>query len=238
MLGRRILLCVFPVFLSLNGCTTISTVPFRSAPDSSGIGLSVKIINSMIVPVTYNADVVYFSKRCEYAESCDPIIYISSYAKDGRMYWLDVPPGEYVAVAASFRQFADPNNYITYFPDQVIKKTTVRVEAAKFNYLGDYILDMSLGVCPDKADSSQLHYAEVFAPGVAKCGFLKIIGERLASTPVMFIGNQAYAVGGGDYHYRGEIRQAGWDEGLRNDFIARAKQDLKGKGWDPLLEQY
>jgi len=199
--------------------------------------LSVKVINSMVVPITYKADAVYFARRCTPPEPCDSNIYISNYAKDGRLYWLDAPPGEYVAVATSFRQFADPNNYIVYFPEDVIQKTRVRVDKGSFNYLGDYTLDMFLGVCPDKADKSQLLYAELFAPNTPKCGFMNIIGSKLASTPVVFIGNQAYAAGGGDYHYRGTLRQFGRDSTLLHDFISSAGKDLEGKGWQSRLEQ-
>lgn len=222
--------------LALSACAT-TPAPIQANQDSSGIGLSVKVVNSMIVPITYKADAVYFAKRCAPPESCDSTIYISNYAKDGRIYWLDVPPGEYVAVATSFRQFADPNNYITYFPEEIIQKTVVRVEKGKFIYLGDYSFDMFLGICPDKADQSQVRYAELFAPNTAKCGFMNIVGSKLASTPVVFIGNQAYAAGGGDYHYRGTIRQFGRDNTLLNEFISNARKDLEGKGWDSRLEQ-
>lgn len=231
---RYILLAIL---LALTACATPPSTPIQSKQESAGIGLSVRVINSMIVPITYNADVVYFSKNCSPSESCDKNIYISNYAKDGRVYWLDAPPGEYVAVATSFRQFTDPNNYITYFPEEIIQKTLVHVENGKFVYLGDYTFDMFLGVCPDKADASQLRYAELFSPGIAKCGFFKIIGEKLASTPVIFIGNQAYAAGGGDFHYRGVIRQANRENALMREFIAKARKDLEAKGWDSQLDQ-
>ena len=191
----------------------------------------------MIFPVTYSADVVYFSKYCAAPEPCDNKIYISNYSKDGRIYWLDAPPGEYVAVAAAFRLFADPNNYITYFPEAIIRKTLMRVEKGGFVYLGDYTLDMFLGVCPDKADASQLRYAELFAPGAEKCGFFKIIGEKLSTTPVLFIGNHAYAAAGGDFHYRGELRQMGLDDDLMLAFVAKARKDLQARGWNEQLNR-
>lgn len=222
------------LFTLLSGCASAPTVPVQARPESSGVGLSVKVISSMIVPVTYKADVVYFVRHC--APLCDGNIYISNYAKEGRIYWLDAPPGEYVAVATSFRLFADPNNYITYFPEEIIQKTRVRVEKGQFVYLGDFTLDMDLGLCPDKADASQLRYAEQFAPGTAKCGFLKIIGEKFASTPMIFIGNQAYAAGGGDYHYRGTIRLFERSDVLQSEFLAHARKDLQGKGWEARLE--
>lgn len=236
MFGRMKQHCILALLLALGACAS-NPVVVQSRPESAGIGLSVKVINSMILPVTYNADVVYFAKNCIPSAPCDNHIYISNYAKDGRVYWLDAPPGEYVAVATSFRQFGDPNNYITYFPAEIIQKTQVRVEQGKFAYLGDYTFDMYLGVCPDKADASQLRYAELFAPGTAKCGFLKIVGDKFASTPVIFVGNQAYAAGGGDYHYRGALRQASRDDATRQAFIARARKDLESKGWDAQLEQ-
>lgn len=237
MFGRARLYILLPFLLALSACAASGTVPIQSAAESAGVGVSVKVINSTILPVTYNADAVYFSRYCAPSEPCDSNVYISSYAKDGRIYWLDAPPGEYVAVAAAFRLFADPNTYITYFPDAIVRKTRMRVEKGVFVYLGDYKFEMFLGVCPDKADASQLHYAELFAPGVEKCGFFKIIGAKISSTPVIFIGNHAYAAGGGDFHYRGEIRQAGQDDALMLEFVARARKDLQARGWDEQLNR-
>jgi hypothetical protein len=237
-MSERAKLYVSLTFLfALSACATGPSAPIQAGNESAGVGLSVKVVNSMVVPITYKADAVYFAKHCVPSEPCDSNIYISNYAKDGRIYWLDAPPGEYAAVATSFRQFADPNNYITYFPEELIQKTVVRVEKGRFTYLGDFALDMFLGICPDKADKSQVRYAELFAPNTAKCGFMNIVGGKLASTPVVFIGNQFYAAGAGDYHYRGAIRQFGRDSTLMHEFISNARKDLEGKGWDSRLEQ-
>jgi len=226
---RSLVLILFTVLIAA-GCATVPAVPKVENKSSSGIGVVVRLIGPLKFP-TYDADVVYFARACADQEKCEATVYASSYAKDGRVYWLNVPPGDYVAIAASFSVLNAPDTYITYFPKKLVNLTRVNVETGKFMYAGNYVLDTSIGICPSDADETQVYYAERFEPGSPKCGLLKTTMSKIAKAQVVFVGSHAFPIGGHMYHYRGSIHEASRDDSHEKGFLMRAQEDIAEGGW-------
>ncbi len=230
MYTLRFLIPVLFTLLIAAGCATVPAVPKAENKSSSGIGIAIRLIGLLKIP-TYDADVVYFAKACADQERCEETVYASNYAKDGRVYWLNAPPGDYVAIAASFAVLNAPDTYITYFPKKLINLTRVNVEMGKFVYAGNYVFDTSIGVCPGDADETQVYYAERFEPGSPKCGLLKPTLSKIAKLQVIFVGSHAFPIGGHMYHYRGSIHEASRDDSHEKDFLMRAQGDIAEGGW-------
>lgn len=234
----RILVHALLLSLSLvtAGCATLPAVPKMEGQASAAVGIAVKVIGPLKFP-TYNADVVYFTKVCADRKQCDTTVYSSNYARDGRVYWLNAPPGNYAAIAASFSVLNAPDVYIVYFPQKLIDLAQVHPEAGKLVYAGDYVLGSSIGVCPGDADDVQLSYAEQFEPGSPKCGLFKSTMGKLAKSQVVFVGAHAYPIGGYKYHYRGAIHEANRDPAHEKNFLMSAREDLADGGWQILLNE-
>lgn len=220
--------------LLLGGCATVLPVPAPHDQESAGLMIEVKVRVSNLA--TYRADAVYFVKNCVegVGGQCDERLIASSYAKEGRVYLLNVPPGEYRAVATSFMSgvWGDNGLYFAYFPSALAKDSTIRVGPRQLAYLGAFLLSASYGVCSDTAEASQIKYAELIEPGTPKCGWLKTTMHKLGSGDYVFIGGKAYVAGKVTFHYQGGAYEKqnvlpgalGWRSLVRND--------LNGSGWE------
>jgi hypothetical protein len=217
----------------IGGCATLP-VPKLQQADSSGIGISLRI-RAPIKWFSREPDTVYFVKTDADGGLRQIQLIRSNYAKEGRVYFLNLPPGSYAAVAAVFSQTQGPSpvpvgppppgisvnvvvgggrtGYTTYFPKELIEQTLVTVRKGELVFMGHYVIDQSPGL--SEADPIQLHFAEVIAPGATKSG----IGHFFSS----------------DYHYRGSIHEARHDDETRSEFLARAREDLAAGGWAGLI---
>lgn len=220
----------------------IVEVPKVDAAYASGIGIEVKTIGGLSwwSDTPKEVGTVYFAKTCETkAETaeCDNNLYPSNYAKEGRLYFLNVPPGDYEAVAAStvVGSGNDQSSCFTYFPVEMTRQSRVSISKGKLSYAGTYVLTMSRGICPNEADEAQVFYAEKIEPGTAKCGLVKeIIGkisDKIRKGDFFVMLGQVYTTGGYTYHYRGSIKEAIHDQAHEDDFLAKAKADLSSGGW-------
>jgi hypothetical protein len=172
----------------------------------------------------------------------------SNHSRDGRVYLLNVPPGDYVAVAAftAKRPPSAPDygrlcttseiasaqacyEYYSYFPKDLIELTRVSVGRGQFAFAGSYVIDNTPGL--GNADPVQLHYAEVIAPGVRNMG----PGETIREAAVEALAKRRDFPGHA-FHYRGSVHEAGRDDNARSEFLVKARQDLTEGGWSAIVK--
>jgi hypothetical protein len=238
MVTRRLLIALFvSMFVAACASRAIGPVPNAENPDSAGIGLAVELRAPLGWP-TYFAQTAYFARVDGTAVPHSTEVIASNYARDGRIYLLNVPPGDYAVVAVDFtvQVLNDPPSfYTTYLDRNLMELTRVSVAKGKFSFAGRYLVDMSSNVCEGEADDIQLHYVEVISPGSARCGLLRQLSRALGSSRATVIGKRAYLVGGpGHYHYRGSVLEAKRDDAERQRFLDQATSDLlegKWSGW-------
>lgn len=221
------------VAMLLAGCAGQSVpVPRPETAQSAGVGMELKV--RLYGLATYRADGAFFVRSCPDASAaCEERPIVSNYGKDGRLYLLNVEPGEYRAVAAAFRSGApgDQSLYFAYFPSAMTDASKVQVRPGQFAYAGSYLLSAAPGLCPDKAEPSQLKYAEMIEPGTPKCGFFKTLLHKMATGDYLFIGGTAYPVGTQTFHYRGTTFERRAEPANASKFRNAARSDLTGAGW-------
>lgn len=217
--------------LLLGGCAS-QPVPRPSDPQSSALGVELKVRVSGLV--TYRADTIFFIRACDGAGiGCEQPLIGSSYARDGRIYLLNAPPGDYRAVAAMFYSGTpgDKSLYFAYFPEALSTATRVRLRPGTLAYAGSYVLATTYGVCPQTAEPDQLRYAELIEPGTAKCGLLASMLGKLSRGDYLFIGGTAYPLNGQTFHYRGGSFTKQPEPAGERAFREAARGDLGGAGW-------
>lgn len=228
----RVLLTIIST-LSISGCASMAVpVPQPNDSDSAGLVIDLKVRLSGIA--TYKADVVYFVRNCPPApEGCEDHLIPSNYAKDGRVYLLNAPPGDYRAVATAFESgvFGDNSLYFAYLPNSLVNASSSRVQSGNLTYAGSYLVSASHGVCPENAEPDQLKYAEMIEPGTPKCGFFKTLIHKLANSDYIFIGGKAYSVGKQTYHYQGTAYEKQQPSDAAAGAFGAVLKDLSETGW-------
>lgn len=219
------------------GCVAHIDIPKPATQQAAGIGIEVKLRGPLGYPL-YNADVVYFAKTDIADNATEEFIAQTNYANSGRVYFLNAPPGDYSAVAASFKTPLSSDNYITYFPQDLVRISKVSIKESHIYYAGSHILDMSIGICTDEADDAQLHYAALFDPNSKKCGFVVNIMDKIAKTPMLYTNNTLVPLDVGlTYHYRGSIYESANDTNSKIEFINNALNDLRNSEWHNVIRE-
>lgn len=216
------------------GCATRAVVPSPADADSAGTGIEVTLRGPLGLP-TYDADVVHFARVDPETARVGTSLLSTSHTRAGRAYLLDVPPGEYVAVAATFSVLGAPDRYVTYFPAALVDATRTRVVPGRLAYAGRYVVAMSIGVCAGEADEGQVRLAEVFEPGMPKCGLVESVLDKLSRTRVAPGGVAKPPAGGFTYHYRGILVSTVRDDASETAFAKQAVRDLGDAGWGAII---
>lgn len=181
------------------------------------------------------ADTVFFARLDAPAGAGEgERLYASNFHREGHVYLLGVPPGRYVAVAALRTEslLGAKDSRFAYFPQSLIDLTEVSVVAGEVSYAGSYVVGIGMpGVCPADADAAQLRHAEMLGPGVPKCGLVRMMLHEMASHPVAVVNGSAFTLGDTVYHHRASLREARRPAADRDEFVARARQDLDAAGW-------
>jgi hypothetical protein len=215
MQSRNLLIAATAYFVVLlTGCAATQPIPEVTQPQSSAVAIDVLVKPPMGIgnrePVQ-----VYFVRIDGADGLMQQSIIRSNYVKDSRAYLLNAGPGTYVAVASMFLSpGVQRGTYITYFPRDVLEYTRITVRDGEVAFMGAFVLGTSVGL--DGADEVQTHYKNVIAPGQAT-GLLAMSFS-------------------GAVHYRGALLERKVDEQTRRAFSQKAKDDLAGSGWVPLIK--
>lgn len=191
--------------LILISCAT-SKVPVNDRDLPSAAGVSVNL-KAPVGMFSNDADAVFFVQINSNGEPNTANFIRSSFSKDGRVYLLNALPGEYAIVGTFFHNYG---RFTSYLSKDSIEKTKFKVREGNFTFIGNLVIDTSLGL--DGADKMQLIYSNLISPGGSGAGFIS-----------------------GDHHYKGEIVEFNNNVELKNEFIEKAKRDLKGGDWDSIL---
>ncbi len=226
-------------FISLTGCAL--QVPKMEQSGSSAIGISLKIEAPFGLDwlTPQNNEVVYFI-RVEHNQNILQSSFIrSNYEKDGRVYLLNVLPGEYVAVAYSYTvptgSSTGPrsNRYLVFFSKELVEQTYVSISKGQVSFAGNYILSTSLiGPRLIGVDYVQRHYKNMMSPDPPSI-FNPV--ERTKWLIDDFSNkdeNRVYA----DWNYRGLILKSERNEDAKNKFLKNANKDLAEGGWSNLIK--
>lgn len=198
-----------------------------------GVGIEVRVRPPLAPGSANAAERAYFVRLDEGDESKDGALYPSNFHRDGRVYLLNAEPGRYAVVAVGFRVqvLATESSYYVYFPGALIDATETVVEAGALAHAGRHDIDSASGVCPEDADAAQLRYAERIAPGVPKCGVLRLLLHQLAANPVVVFNGQVFSMGPSVHHLRGVPRESVRDDRAKQEFLHHAAEDLAATGW-------
>lgn len=202
----------------LIGCAPVEKlhpVPAASQGDSLiGIAISLR----PLLPLrNYPAEKVYFALVDDNGSLMQNLVLESSFSRSGRVYLANAKPGNYVAVAATFR-YKDINGpeflYIIYFSKSVVEASRQKICINSFAFMGSHVLVMKpwwlIG-----ADDVQRHYQKLMFP--------KDIVGSLFQYPATHL------------HFCGEVYSTIHDEESRTVFMGAARSDLAGTDWLSLL---
>jgi hypothetical protein len=215
------------IIVELVGCAAIPP-PKPQEPQSAAIGISIKL-RAPIRIFSSNADMVYFIKIDEEGDLYNQDRFIrSNYLKDGQVYFLNVEPGRYAAVACYQIKSVPKMNpytghmsgrteseYTTFFPEELIKLTEVSVEAGTIKFMGTYVVDQTVGF--QEADNAQLHYFQLIAPGAYFGPVTTLLLSMLS--------------GHGDYYYAGSLHEEHCDKEHEIRFLTSALKHFKNSDW-------
>jgi hypothetical protein len=125
--------CVF----ALAGCAT--TAPRPTSAEHGFLAARVVVRGALFRWTSDVADAGVVVKLAPDGRPQDGPGAASGYSKDGYFYFLDLPPGRYVLVSASFP--ARGTRYRVTLPDFDLPKRAVELKAGKAAFLGEYQLD-------------------------------------------------------------------------------------------------
>lgn len=188
--------------LLLGGC---AAAPPRPTSAEHGLLVArVKVRGALLRRTSDIADAGVLVKLGNDGRPQDGAFAVSRYAKDGYFYFLDLIPGRYVLVSASFP--ARGTRYRVVMPDYDMAKRMVELKAGEAAFLGDYELD---GRFPD--------FPEAVDRAASNIGRLLTFFLRHAPMPR-------------DTDFRALDRSP---QAEGRAFLS-ARESLKGTEWDPL----
>jgi hypothetical protein len=189
----------------LLGCASI---PSLEDPRSSAIGISFETH----VPIFgHQPEIVFFVRIENDGDIVQSQVIRSNFARKGRLYLLNAPPGQYVAIASGRSDLY--GRYLTLFSKELIESTRVEVVSGKLAFMGSYFLREPPGM--GSAEPIQNHYAELLAPGLAESK----VKQFLFWTHL----------------YRGRMQKGRRDEAARAEFLAESTEDFAGSGWEEIV---
>jgi hypothetical protein len=210
------------VILGLLGCAATLPPPKPADSQRAAIGIAVKT-RSPITTFTEKPEMVYFIKVDNDEDLYTQGNFIrSNYAKHGQIYLLNAKPGHYAAVGCYIKKRVTMvTEYTTFFPKEIIKLTEVTVAPGTTAFMGEYVIDMSLGL--EDADECQRHYCQMIAPGA----FTDPVKMTLA--PLL--------TGHGDYYYKGSLHEKHLDKEAEIRFLNNALEHFEGTFWTSIIQK-
>jgi len=226
-------------FISLTGCAL--QVPKMEQSGSSAIGISLEIEAPFGLDwlTVQNDEVVYFIRVDDKQKILQSSFIRSNYAKDGRIYLLNVLPGKYMAVAYSYTvptgvsTGQTTNRYLVFFSKELVEQSYVSVNKGQVSFAGNYTLSTSLiGPRLIGVDYVQYHYKNMMGSNLPSIlnpvERIKGLFDDLSNKDE----NRVYA----HWEYRGLILKSERNEDAKNKFLKKANEDLAEGGWSTLIK--
>ena len=214
------------LWLSVFGLSACAGVPPPEPLNSQStcLGISVKL-KAPIGLFSSHADRVYFVRVDKEEDlSTSSQVIPSNYVKGDYVYLLNAAPGRYASVA-SFRkvttQQGGTTTYTTFLPEELIGHTQTVVVSGAMAFMGDYILDTSVGL--NEADNAQLHYFHVMAPNA-------LLGTGVVASMLSVMAS-------GEAFYKGTLKEEQRDRQAEMNFLATALESFKGTGWGDMIQR-
>jgi hypothetical protein len=182
----------------------------QQEPGMSAIGIDVTLAYGK-VPLGFAVERVYFLTEPS-AAYFGKSVYHSNYSKDGRVYLLNVPPGSYIAVAATYyASLPLTESETTLFPEALAERTRITVRENEFAFMGSYMVEQSNFLFHSK-DGMQI---KVF----------NILQDEWKEDMTAGVGpiSRHYAVG--------SLLETKSDSVATEEFLLKAKSDLAGSSW-------
>ena len=188
----------------------------------AAIGISVNT-RAPIKAFTDNPHMVYFIKVDNDEDLYTQSNFIrSNYAKDGQIYLLNAKPGRYAVVGCYIKKRVGMvTEYTTFFPKELIKLTEVTVAPGTTAFMGEYVIDMSVGL--EDADECQRHYCQIIAPGALT------EASKMTIAPLL--------KGHGEYLYKGSLHEKHLDKEAEIRFLNNALEHFEGTGWTSIIQK-
>ena len=180
-----------------------------NAEKNAAIGIQVEFKTLLAILGNEEPSRVFFAPGVNGKILSKENLLTATWITDSRAYLLNVPPGEYVAVAGQFVQQqaasstsapvgggatvsvstgGGTNTYTIFFPERVVKQTLVRAEPNRLAVMGNYVLKVGQGGYSGM-DATQKHYVDRIFPG-ARTGppptvfGIEVPPPHIAGTPV------------------------------------------------------
>lgn len=229
-----ILLAAVVLPLILSGCMAGNVkAPPPSSHDAAGI--VIKIPNTCL-PLTPCANkTLTFARLQADGEVISDELYHTSLVKGDHYYLLNVTPGRYVAVAATYTRRMNNSTNLgggavlttggvfgenILFSDELVRQTQVEVKPGTLAVMGEYdfsiegrmVFAPSAAQFMKRADQVQLHYARKLDPEMESRG-----------------------VTSGVKFYRAELESGSRDEETRRKLLGSAEKHIGKEGWDKTI---
>jgi hypothetical protein len=217
--------------LLAGACVWTPFVPEPQGPELGGLGVQVEV-RAPIGLFKDTAQTVYFA-RVDGGEGVERgSVLLSTLSCGDRIYLLNAPPGEYVAVAAEWQRAIQPPpttpgnaptesarsvTYRAFFSRETIEATRVTLAPGRFALMGRLSVDSSASGLGG-ADAAQRHYGGVIAPG-ARPG----------------VGSQIMSGAAGRVEYLASLRNLDRGDGALLEQRRAANDDLRSTGWIAVL---
>lgn len=204
------------VLMGVPGCASLPVAPVHE--QSSAIGISVEVrapVKMFGSPTQQN---VYFVRLDEGSGSYKHTQLIKkNYSRGNQFYLLNAEPGRYVAVASY-----DRPGFNKYFPSEVIKLTEVFVTPGTIAFMGDYIMDSSVGL--KGADKLQHYYADLLDP------YKKYFGMGTGIVLAMFGATM-------EIPYKCSVYKSDKSEEAEKAFLDNTMEYFKESGWETIIQK-
>jgi len=142
----------------------------QSKSSAIGISLEIEVPLGLGWLTSKTIETVYFIRVDNNQDVLQSSLIKSNYAKDGRVYLLNISSGKYMAVAYFYKSpSGEPGrevSYLVFFPKELVEQTYVTITKGQISFAGSYILSTSiLGLRKFReADDVQRYYMNMMLP--------------------------------------------------------------------------
>jgi hypothetical protein len=211
----------------------------QSGSSAIGISLEIEAPFGFGWLTSKSAEVVYFIRVDNNQSIFQSSVIRSNFGKDGRVYLLNVLPGEYMAVAYSYEVLTGTSTgpksirYLVFFSKELVEQTYVSISKGQVSFAGNYILWASL-IDPRLigVDDVQRHYKNMMSPNLPSIFSPVERAKGLVDDLSNKDENRVYA----SFIYRGMFLKSEHNEDVKNKFLIKANEDLAEGGWSTLIK--